>query len=160
LFETAGAALSFGWDFAVTLLADWSGNDVYSARIISIGLSQIRSQSFFFDFAGNDLYSLDQGTPGMGEASFRESFRTPRPITPFPFYASSYGILIDIGGEDGYFDRLADIDSVTERQGIGNDTTWYRPSRESGNFGHDNYGIGVDSDSGSVDELMMYQRQR
>lgn len=159
LFETAGAALSFGWDFSVTLLVDWQGNDVYAAKIISTGLSQIRSDAFFFDFAGNDIYQLNSGTPGMGEATFREDFRTPRPMTPFPGYAQSYGILIDVGGEDQYLDYVDSTTGTAPRPGCDNNTTWYRPARDSEDFGYNNYGIGVDAHSGTVDELMIYMKQ-
>jgi hypothetical protein len=156
LFETAGAALSFGWDFSVTMLADWQGNDSYSARIISTALSQIRSNSFLFDFAGADLYRLNAGASGMGESSFRKSFKHQRPLIPFPTYAQSYGILIDAGGEDRYLDNTDSTALDQVRPGCANNSTWYRPSRNSENFGFDNYGIGVDADSGVVDELFIY----
>jgi hypothetical protein len=158
LFETAGAALSFGWDFTVSLMVDWEGNDVYTAKIISTALSQIRSNSLLFDFAGDDLYQLNAGTPGMGEASFREAFRTPRPMTPFPTYAQSYGILIDVGGTDQYLDYVDSTSSTQTRPGCGNDTTWYRPARNSPDFGYNNYGIGVDAASGEVKEFFVYRK--
>jgi len=159
LFETAGAGLSFGWDFAVTLMVDWQGSDIYSGKIISTALSQIRSNSLLFDFGdGDDIYQLNAGTAGIGESSFRESFRTPRPMTPFPTYAQSYGILIDVGGNDQYLDYIDSTNSTQPRPGCGNNITWFRPARDADNFGYNNYGIGIDADSGQVDEFFIYKR--
>lgn len=157
LFETAGAGLSFGWDFAVTLMADWQGNDVYSGKIISIANAQIRSNSFLFDLGGDDLYQLSKGTDGMGDASFREDYRTPRPTAPFISYAQSFGILLDIGGTDQYIDVADSTNARSTRPGCENNATWLHPARASEHFGFDNYGIGIDSDSGSVSDLLRFR---
>ncbi|MCK4858086.1 MAG: hypothetical protein KAT58_08975 [candidate division Zixibacteria bacterium] len=160
LFETAGAGLSFGWDFSVNFLIDWEGNDIYSAKIISIALSDIRSNAFLFDFGGDDLYQLRAGTAGMGEADFRESYRTQPPITPFPSYAQSYGILIDVGGVDQYLDYVDSTRSTQPRAGCGNNTIWLRPARGHEHFGYNNYGIGIDCDSGQVDDFFVHQKNK
>ena len=157
LFETAGAGLSFGWDFAVTLMADWQGNDTYTGKIISIANAQIRSNSFLFDLGGDDLYQLSKGTDGMGDASFREDYRTPRPTAPFISYAKSFGILIDIGGTDQYLDVADSTGTRTNRPDCENNTTWLRPARTSDQFGFDNYGIGIDADSGRVSDLLRFR---
>lgn len=158
LYETAGAGLSFGWDFAVTLMVDWAGNDVYSGKIISIANAQIRSNSFLFDFGGDDLYQLNLGTDGMGDATFRDDYRTPRPTVPFTWYAQSYGILIDVGGRDQYLDYVDSLKTTQPRPGCDNDVSWYRPGRDSKNFGFNNYGIGVDTDSGRVEEMFIFKK--
>ncbi len=157
LFETAGAGISFGWDFAVTLLADWQGNDTYIGKIISIANAQIRSNSFLFDLGGNDLYQLSAGTDGMGEATFREDYRTPRPTAPFLSYAQSFGILIDAGGADQYLDHVDSSSTSAPRVGCSNGTTWLRPAKASDRFGFDNFGIGLDADSGTVGDLLRFR---
>jgi hypothetical protein len=158
LFETAGAGLSFGWDFAVTLMVDWGGNDTYIGKIISIANAQIRSNSFLFDFGGDDLYQLNAGTDGMGEGTFRDDYRAPRPTVPFTWYAQSYGILIDVGGRDSYLDYGDSTKTAKTRAGCGDHLIWYRPARDSKNFGFDNYGIGVDADSGTVNEMFIFKK--
>ncbi len=160
LYETAGAGLSFGWDFAVTLLVDWAGNDSYSGKIISIANAQIRSNSFLCDFGGDDAYQLNTGSDGIGEATFRDDYRTPRPTVPFTWYAQSYGILIDVGGTDRYADYSDSTKSTQPRPGTGDKRIWYRPARDSEKFGFDNYGIGVDADSGRVDDLFRFRDQK
>jgi hypothetical protein len=160
LFETAGAGLSFGWDFAVTLLVDWGGNDSYTGKIISIANAQIRSNSFLFDFGGDDLYQLNSGTDGMGDATFRDDYRTPRPTVAFTWYAESYGVLIDVRGNDRYLDYVDSSRTTQPRPGCGNSATWYRPARDSKNFGFNNYGIGVDVDSGRVEEMFILKKER
>ncbi len=156
LFETAGAGISFGWDFAVTLLADWRGNDTYVGKIISIANAQIRSNSFLFDLDGSDLYQLSAGTDGMGEASFREDYRTPRPAAPFLSYAQSFGILIDVGGTDQYLDHVDSSSTKAPRVGCSNGASWLRPAKTTDRFGFDNFGIGIDADSGTVIELLRF----
>ena len=158
LFETAGAGLSFGWDFAVTLMADWQGNDSYIGKIISIANAQIRSNSLLFDLGGDDLYQLTPGTDGMGEASFREDYRTPRPTTPFLSYAQSFGILLDIGGTDRYLDYSDSAKTSVSRAGCVNSGSWLRPGRDSEHFGFDNYGVGLDVDSGVVADLIRFRK--
>lgn len=157
LFETAGAGISFGWDFAVTLLADWRGNDTYVGKIISIANAQIRSNSFLFELGGDDLYQLSAGTDGMGEASFREDYRTPRPAAPFLSYAQSFGILIDAGGLDQYLDHSDSSSTNAPRVGCNNGAFWLRPAKGTDQFGFDNFGIGVDADSGTVIELLRFR---
>lgn len=156
LYETAGAALSFGWDFSVNLMVDWQGNDTYVAKIISTALSDIRSNAFLFDFGGDDLYQLNAGTLGMGEADFQEYYRTQRPMTPYPSYAESFGVLINVGGTDQYLDFVDSTQSTQTRPGCGDNTTWLRPPRGSEHFGFNNWGIGLDTDSGTVREFFIH----
>lgn len=158
LFETAGAGLSFGWDFTISMLVDWEGNDSYSAKIISIATAQIRSNSFFFDFGGDDLYELDQDTHGFGHASFREDYRNPRPTTPFTWYAQSYALLVDSGGDDRYLRRNSDTDSLAPDSVATANARWYQPGRDSGEFGYDNYGIGIDTTAGSVSDFFIFRQ--
>lgn len=157
LFETAGAGLSFGWDFAVTMLADWQGNDSYTGKIISIANAQIRSNSLLFDFDGDDLYQLSVGTDGMGDASFREDYRNPRATAPFLSYAQSFGILLDVGGVDRYVDHHDSTKVETPRGGCANNTSWLRPAHGTANFGFDNFGIGIDVERGIVEELFRFK---
>lgn len=160
LFETAGAGLSFGWDFTISLMVDWAGDDSYTGKIISLANAQIRSNSFLFDFGGADLYQLNAGTDGFGEASWRDDYRTPRPTVPFVWYAQSYGILIDVGGVDRYLDYNDSTKAAVPRPGCADKSTWYRPGRDSERFGFDNYGIGIDADSGRVDELFNFREKK
>ncbi len=77
LFENAGAGLAFGWDFTNALLFDRSGNDHYEAKIISLGLAEIRSNAFLVDLDGDDTYRLGRGQRGFGASDFREEYRVP-----------------------------------------------------------------------------------
>jgi hypothetical protein len=159
LFETAGAGLSFGWDFTVSMLVDWQGNDSYSGKIISIATAQIRSNSFFFDFGGDDTYQLDEGTDGFGHATFREEYRTPRPTTPFTWYAQSYALLIDVGGQDQFLRRNPKTNTLTPDSVAGSNKRWYQPNQASDKFGYDNYGIGIDTTSGTVTDFYIFQKK-
>ncbi|MDD4916605.1 MAG: hypothetical protein PHE72_02215 [candidate division Zixibacteria bacterium] len=151
LYETAGAGLGFGWDFTNALLVNKGGNDVYRAKMISMGLAQIRSNAFLIDIGGDDAYYLGQGTPGLGEATFREGYDRPGRLTTYYAYASSFGGFIDIGGRDRY---VSFTDSgETTHPWAADDTLWFRPARTDSLFGHNNYGVGVDAEAGAVPEL-------
>ena len=106
MYETAGAALGFGWDFTNAFLINKGGDDHYRANMISMGLAQIRSNAFLIDIGGDDSYALGKGTPGLGEASFRDYYAKPRPLIAYFYYANSFGGFIDIGGTDSYNEIL------------------------------------------------------
>jgi hypothetical protein len=140
------------------MLVDWEGNDTYSGKIISIATAQTRSNSFFFDFGGDDLYQLDQGTDGFGHATYRDDYRTPRPTTPYTWYAESYALFIDTGGDDHYLRRGVQSDEVvTDSTAIPN-ARWYQPALSSVQFGANNYGIGIDTTEGTVSDFFVFPK--
>ena len=68
LWETAGAALAFGWDVVNAFLIDrGDGNDRYEAKIISMGCAEVRSNAFFLDegFGSLDPEHLDLAMSGV-----------------------------------------------------------------------------------------------
>ncbi len=156
LFETAGAGLGFGWDYTNAFLINKNGNDTYRAKMISMGLAQIRSNAFLIDIGGADNYYLGKGTPGLGEATFRADFLKPSKLTPYYTYAKSFGGFIDIGGTDRYFEF--DKDSETLHPQATNNRLWLQPSRSDSTFGADNYGVGIDTERGTVPEFFRWER--
>jgi hypothetical protein len=151
LFETAGAGLGFGWDFTNAFLIDIGGNDSYRAKMISMGLAQIRSNAFLIDIGGDDIYQLGKGTPGLGEATPRDDFAKPSKMTPYYTYCNSFGAFIDIGGHDQYFSFT---DSAkTNHPRAGDNSIWYAPAKNDSTFGANNYGIGIDIDDGLIPEI-------
>jgi hypothetical protein len=129
LFGNAGAALSFGWDFSINLLVDKSGDDYYKADIISIASSEIRSNVFFFDLAGNDHYVLGRGALGLGAVDF-QGYDIPHLTSPFYQYCNSIGLFIDSQGDDIYEDW------VTETVGEGEEAVtnrYFEPSERYSN---------------------------
>jgi hypothetical protein len=152
LFENAGAGLGFGWDYAHALLFDRAGNDRYSAKIISIGLSDIRSNAFLVDLAGDDLYRLDRGQPGFGAADFREDYRVPDMRAPYNAHAESFGLMLDGGGEDRYEVRDPERDAVEPHPRAGNGRRWLTPEPGSEEWGSGNHGVGLDCDGGVIPE--------
>ncbi|HKK21630.1 MAG TPA: hypothetical protein VJ983_09170 [candidate division Zixibacteria bacterium] len=151
LFETAGAALGFGWDFTNALLINIGGNDVYRAKMISMGLAQIRSDAFLIDIGGDDRYYLGKGTPGLGEATYRSDYRHPSKLTPYYYYSKSFGGFIDIGGTDSYFE-FSDK-SENPNPFAKNNSMWQQPAPSDSTYGANNFGVGIDVDSGVVPEL-------
>ena len=154
LFETAGAALGFGWDYTNALLINKNGDDVYRAKMISMGLAQIRSCAFLVDIGGDDAYYLGKGTPGLGEATFRRDYLSPSKLTPYYTYAKSFGGFIDIGGLDEYFEFDATSESLHPQ--ASNNALWLQPARTDSTFGADNYGVGIDVESGTVPEFFKW----
>ncbi|MFQ5499808.1 MAG: hypothetical protein ACE5FH_09060 [Candidatus Zixiibacteriota bacterium] len=156
LYETAGAGLGFGWDYTNAILINIGGNDSYRAKIISMGLAQIRSNAFLIDIGGDDSYQLGKGTAGLGEATYRTDYDHPSKLTPYYTYAKSFGGFIDIGGADRYvrFDSTGNTLWTTG----GDNSIWLQPARSDSTFGADNFGVGIDVDSGTVPELFRWER--
>ena len=154
LFETAGAGLGFGWDYTNAFLINKGGNDTYHAKMISMGLAQIRSNAFLIDIGGDDRYELGKGTPGLGEATYRDDYGRPSRLTPYYTYSKSFGGFIDIGGRDSYYEFTDTSRAV--HPFAANDTLWLRPARTDSTFGANNYGVGIDIESGTVPELFKW----
>jgi len=155
LYETAGAALGFGWDFTNAMLINMGGNDTYNANMISMGLAQIRSNAFLIDIGGDDSYTLGEGTPGLGEASFREGYDKPMPLITYYYYAKSFGGFIDIGGEDTYSEMSGD--TLKPHPAARNDAIWFQPDKTDSTFGFNNYGVGIDVETGIIPELLLWE---
>ncbi len=154
LFETAGAGLGFGWDFTNALLINKGGNDEYRAKIISMGVAQIRSCAFLIDVGGNDSYFLGEKTAGLGGATFRKGYARPGKLTTYYSYAKSFGGFIDIGGTDSYY-RFTEEKSYPDTLFF-NNHLWLQPARTDSLFGHNNYGVGIDTEQGTIPELFKW----
>ncbi|MEE9443867.1 MAG: hypothetical protein V3V99_14480 [candidate division Zixibacteria bacterium] len=154
LYETAGAALAFGWDFTNALFIDRGGNDEYEAKMISYGLAQLRSFALFFEMGGADTYKYVEGQQGFGAASFRPDFAEPKLLNPYTYYAKSAGIFIDASGTDNYILRQDDKEAAAEI--YQDNAIWFTLDKDNPNFGHNNFGIGIDADTGHIPELGVF----
>ena len=157
LFETAGAALGFGWDFTVALFLDQRGNDEYEGKIISMGVAEVRSNAFFFDLGGRDRYRMNAGTLRWGASDFRKDYRTPNPYSPYMHhtYSLSLGLFVDAGGEDRYEEVLKNGE-IRASQRAGNNRLWLQPDPASSEWGARNYGVGVDVPEGQIPEFRLF----
>lgn len=148
LYETAGAALGFGWDFVDAIFIDGGGDDVYEAKRISLGVAEIRSNVFFIELGGDDKYRVLSKTPSFGAAVWRKNYRMPSKLSPYPSFARNLALFLDLGGEDIY-------------EGVENipadDTLWFNPKKDSKEFGYGNYGIGLDREGGTIRELEFFR---
>jgi hypothetical protein len=131
----AGAGLAFGWDYVIALLYNSGGNDFYEAKKIAIGSSEIRSNAFFIEIGGNDTYKLPENEIGMGSSDVREEY-----ILPFNSHAKSFGMFIDTGGEDNYFNYDYNNNIETQSTIWKNNSEWRNPK----DVKYECYGIGVD----------------
>lgn len=157
LFETAGAALGFGWDYTNALLIDKAGDDFYTAKMISYGTAQIRSNALFIEIGGDDTYEFVPGGKGFGEATFREDYKTPSRLTPYYSYAKSFGLFFDIGGKDKYI--AIDTAGAESPHALAKDNaSWLQPSEDDLNFGADNLGLGVDQLLGAFPWLRRWDK--
>ena len=158
LYETAGAGLAFGWDFTNALFVNRGGNDHYEAKMISFGLAQIRSNALFVEIGGNDEYVYRSGQQGFGAATWRADYAAPSRLTPYYYYAKSFGGFFDIGGTDSYVVR--DSAETRSPHPIARDNhRWLIPAREDSTFGAQNFGVGIDAADGSIPELDLWHRE-
>ncbi len=130
LFETAGAALGFGWDFTQAIFVDFAGNDEYEAQRISLATAEIWSRAFFLDLSGNDTYRVPAKAWALGAAPPRDAYRRRSQTLPFLRDLKTFALFGDFGGQDTY-----------EAPGQ-NDSLWFRPPLD--NTLRTFYGIGVD----------------
>jgi hypothetical protein len=156
LWETAGAGIAFGWDYTVAILLDKGGNDRYEAKIISLGCAQIRSDALLIDIGGDDVYQLQSGQQGFGAATYQDSYSVPNKISPYDFYAKSFALLLDIGGNDTYLDWNKDTGKTSPDSICGNNRAWFSPAKGSEHYGANNFGVGMDVDSGAVPEAEFF----
>ncbi len=157
LWETAGAGIAFGWDYTIAILLDTGGNDRYEAKIISLGCAQIRSDALLIDLGGDDYYQLQSGQQGFGAATYLATYNMPNKISPFDIYSKSFGLLLDIGGKDTYNTSDAKGEKVSPDSICSNNKTWYSPARNDKNYGANNFGIGMDVNSGHVPESEFFK---
>jgi len=155
LFETAGAALAFGWDYGVALLVDKAGDDRYEAKTLALGLAQIRSNALFFDLGGDDQYQMGAEQAGFGAADFREDYAKPDPLAPYNSETACFGIWIDAGGADRYV-RWDDKNGRAVAATQADDRGWRDPAPSSPQFGYRNHGIGLDLPAGTLPELVRF----
>ncbi len=109
LWETAGAALGFGWDVVNAFLIDrGSGNDYYEADRISIGVAEVRSNAFFLDEGGDDTYVVAAQGKFLGDVDTRASYTKPGRTADFPWRLHQVAVFLDCDGEDTYLVRAKD----------------------------------------------------
>ncbi|MBD3169571.1 MAG: hypothetical protein GF307_08815 [candidate division Zixibacteria bacterium] len=157
LWETSGAALSFGWDYTTSLLVDKGGDDYYEGKIISIACAEIRSNSFFFDIGGNDTYRLGEGQCGMGGVDWRDSYRYPNRYSPYNALAKSLAVFIDIGGNDSYQDWDTKAEEIRPSDKYSNNASWLNPPKDDPKHGWNNYGVGIDAEEGTIPEVYFFK---
>jgi len=119
-----------------------------------MGLAQIRSNAFLIDIGGDDSYYLGENSAGLGEATFRSNFRKPSNLTPYFSYAKSFGGFIDIGGSDNYYSFKGKKESAHPT--AKNNFIWLKPERTDSTFGANNFGVGIDTDSGTIPEFFKW----
>ena len=158
LWETAGAGIAFGWDYTNALLFDIGGNDRYIAKIISLGCAQIRSNALLFDIGGDDYYQLQLDQQGFGAATYQESYAVPNQLSPFDSYSKSFGLFLDIGGKDTYRDWVIETNKTFISKKCADNSLWLSPSRDDKHFGFNNYGVGLDVESGQMPELEFFKK--
>jgi len=154
LGHNKGAAIAFGWDYTNALLIDKGGNDYYGGGQSCLGLSTGRSTVILYDGGGDDEYGLDEGTAGMGEASPRDDFFLPSPVSPYMYYSRSVGLLLDTGGRDRYL-RTGE-DGVTHADSLAGDgRSWSNPPVESGGL----FGGGRDYPDGGIPDFSIWDNR-
>ena len=104
LVNTSGAGIAFGWDLVNALLLDVRGNDLYEAKIISLGSAEVRSNAFLIDLQGDDSYrfGIKKSPIGLGGVDHRTEYKKVRFFAPYNALVSQIAFLLDLGGKDQY----------------------------------------------------------
>ncbi len=159
LWETAGAALAFGWDVVNAFLIDRGrGNDTYEGKLISLGVAEVRSNAFFLDEGGDDTYTCRSGGRFLGAVDERASYKQPGRTADFPWRLGQVALFLDLGGNDRYLDRGKD-GKLTPRAGVHDDAAWGLKKRDPAARGGPNVAWGRDVASGRVGFLDPFPRR-
>jgi len=159
LWETAGAALAFGWDVVNAFLIDrGDGNDFYEADRISVGVAEVRSNAFFLDEGGDDTYVLNPKGKFLGDVDERDSYKTPGRTADFPWRLGQVGVFLDLGGRDRYLVRPQEGDGVAREVGA-DGATWNLRTRDAASRAGINVSIGRDVPRGDLGFLRPFPRR-
>ncbi len=132
LWDTAGAALAFGWDVVNAFLIDrGGGNDYYEADRISIGVAEVRSNAFFIDEGGDDTYVVKPKGKFLGDVDTRKSYEQPGRTSDFPWRLAQVGVFLDCDGKDTYLARAKD-GTTTPHPTAKDGASWHVRASESG----------------------------
>jgi hypothetical protein len=137
--ENGMNSLAFGHDFAVAILIDIGGNDIYRTAGAGIAYSINRSVAALIDIGGDDQYQGREGDhPGM--AIFDDRFRTRDGVTTYFADTTSIGLFLDVQGTDTYWSKNE------------NNTVW-KDDSEDDNFKERNFSIAIDRKDGEINFL-------
>jgi hypothetical protein len=127
LGANAGAAYGFGWDVVNAFLIDrGAGNDRYECQRISLGMAMVRSNAFFLDEGGDDVYVRLAGQEGLGQVDHRPAYEAPGRQATFPFHLGQVGLFLDLGGADQYLLRPGDGGADRPDPEAADGRTWRR----------------------------------
>lgn len=135
--ENSTNSLAFAHDFAIGILLNAAGNDVYSVDKGGLGTSVNRSVAMLIDLGGDDVYKTKE-TKRPGMALSDEKFRARGGVSTYFADTTSIGLFLDIGGNDTYWGDLQ------------NDMHWLDPPA-SPNWTDRNFSVGADRAAGTVD---------
>ena len=148
LGHNAGAAYGFGWDVVNAFLIDrGGGDDRYEAKVISTGLAEVRSNAFFLDDGGDDVYVLDAKTKGFGDVDHRPRYDKIGSGMAFPFHLTQVGVFIDAGGTDRYLRRDKDGKERADPD-AGDGKRWHVRTRDPRRLNGPNVSCGLDLAAG------------
>ncbi|MDJ0520981.1 MAG: hypothetical protein QNJ90_02790 [Planctomycetota bacterium] len=160
LWETAGAALAFGWDVVNAFLIDrGDGNDYYEADRISVGVAEVRSNAFFLDEGGDDTYVVKPKGKFLGDVDDRASYKQPGRTADFPWRLGQVAVFLDLGGKDTYLGRPKEGEAKPRAQGA-DGTMWNVRRRDPTSRAGMNVAIGRDVPSGRLGFLDPWPRRQ
>lgn len=154
LWFNRGASIAFGWDYSNILLVDKGGSDLYDGGESCVGVSTGRSQVLLYDATGDDEYRVTTGSAGLGQAAPRDDFIKPDPYAPYMFYSTSWGFLLDCGGNDKYLRRAADSTLHPDTVAVSG-RLWKQPMDTTGA----QFGGGADFEGGGVPDFEWWDQK-
>lgn len=107
LEQEAAASLGYGWDFALSVLVDGGGDDLYVARDAVLGVADRSSVALVLELGGDDVYRLPGRPRALGRAGGDPRSRLDGPLRAAA-EASALAFFLDLGGADVYPARLAE----------------------------------------------------
>ena len=155
LYETSDAGIASGRDYAIGFLLDMAGNDHYEAKTRSLAFAEVRSTALLFDLAGEDTYVCPGTNDVLGAAAFTSDYAAPAYRNlPSCRYGNSFALLLDVGGKDTYLTKDWATGKSVPAADAADNKTWFKPAKDSAQFGYHSYGIGMDVPDGTVPDVI------
>ncbi|MBL6963513.1 MAG: hypothetical protein ISR55_06800 [Bacteroidetes bacterium] len=145
IWEKQAAGIAFGHDYTIAILLNKGGNDVYKIKDDGLGYAINKSQVFFLDTEGDDVYQTNGKGHNYG-ATNHERNNPPSISALYHLYSDQICLFADLTGDDTYLIKEYGSNKQEKDSRMGNNKEYFSPAtgQKEKQFHKRNYGLGID----------------
>lgn len=129
IWENWASGMGFGHDYTISIFYNNGGNDKYKLKDDGLGYAINKSQVFFIDTEGNDIYT--RGTKGRNYGWNNFTQNNPPPVEfLYHLYSDQICVFADLKGDDKYFQEDFETKKTNLDSLMKNDFEWFAPNTE------------------------------